>query len=90
MSGNSKLENVVFEGVIPATISFSSCPLTVESMKSVITHLKDYSGTESEYTYTVTFKSTAFSALTAEGTTSPNGNTWAEYIDDLKWNLTLA
>ena len=84
------LKNIIIEGVIGRTFSFSECPFTVESMKSIITHLKNYAGTSSEHAYTVTFKSTAFSALAAEGATSPNGNTWAEYIDDLKWNLTLA
>ena len=85
-----KLKNIVFEGIIGKNISFSYSPLTVESIKSVITHLKDYAGTSSEYSYTVTFKTSAFEALEAEGETSPNGNTWAEYIDDLKWNLALA
>ena len=83
------LENVSFEGVIGKKISFPYSPLSIESLKSVITHLKDYSGTDSEYTCTVMFKTSAFEALEAEGATSPNNNTWAEYIDDLKWNLTL-
>lgn len=86
----TRLANITFEGVIGSSISFSSSPLTVASLKSIITHLKDYSGTESENTYTVTFKASAFAALEAEGSTSPNGNTWTEYIDDLKWNLELA
>ena len=84
------LQNITFEGEIPMSISFQHSPLTVESLKSIITHLKDYSGTDSEYTYTVTFKTSAFEALEAEGSTSPNGNTWTEYIDDLKWNLAKA
>lgn len=84
------LVNIKIGGVIGRNISFSTSPLSVESMKSIITHLKDYSGTESEKTYTVTFKTSAFEALEAEGNTSPNGNTWTEYIDDLKWNLALA
>lgn len=86
----SALKNIIISGVIPVSISFSFSPLTVASLKSIITHLKDYSGTESENTYTVTFKASAFAALEAEGSTSPNGNTWTEYIDDLKWNLELA
>lgn len=84
----SKLAHLIVEGVIGTNIWFSYCPLTVASLKSVITHLKDYSETSSEYTYTITFKATAFEALEAEGATSPHGNTWAEYIDDLKWKLT--
>lgn len=84
--GCSKLKNVTFEGVIGRTISFSASPLSVESMKSIISCLKDYSGTENEGTYTVTFSSACKDALDAEGNTSPNGNTWREYASDLGWN----
>lgn len=89
-NGCGVLKNITFEGVIGRSISFSTSPLSVESIKSVITHLKNYTGTSSEYSYTVTFKASAFNVLEAEKEISPNGNTWAEYIDDLKWNLTLA
>lgn len=87
------LRNITFEGTIPISISFSYSPLTVESMKSIITHLKDYTGTESEFVYTVTFKTSAFSALEEEGATAEyNGVacTWAELIGFLKWNLVKA
>lgn len=86
----TSLKNVMFEGVIGSSINMLSCPLTTESLKSVISCLKDYSGTDSEYKYTIIFKASAFNALETEGAASPNNNTWAEYIDDLKWNLTLA
>jgi hypothetical protein len=56
-------------------------------MKSIITHLKNYSGTASEYTYSLTLTSACKTALEAEGTTSPNGNLWTEYVSDLGWNL---
>ena len=82
----TNLANITFEGVIGKSISFSSCPLTVDSMKSIITHLKDYSGTTSEFTYKVTFSGACKETLAAEGNTSPNGNTWIEYINDLCWN----
>ena len=84
------LQNITFEGEIPLSLSFAQSPLTVASLKSVITHLKDYSGTDKEYTYTITFKATAFAELEAEGTTAEyNGTacTWTECIDNLKWNL---
>lgn len=84
------LKNITFDGVIGRNISFASSPLTVESMKNIILHLANYAGTSSEHIYTLTFKASVFQALGAEGATSPNGNTWAEYIDDLKWNITLA
>lgn len=79
-TGCTALKNVKFTGVIGRSISFSDCPLSVESLKSIITCLKDYTG-GSEYSYTLTLKSSAFSALESE---------WAEMIDDKKWNLTLA
>lgn len=90
-NGCSKLANIeVVEGTLPISINFSSSPLSVQSLKNIISCLKDYSGTDSEYTYTVTFKSSAFSALEAEGATAEyNGAacTWAELIDNKKWNL---
>lgn len=86
--GCESLTDIIIEGVISTNFPIRQSPLTVESLKSIITHLKDYSGTDKEYTYTVTFKATAFAELEAEGTTSPHGNTWAKYIDDLKWKLT--
>lgn len=81
------LTNVIFEGDIGTSISFSYSPLTVESMKSIITHLKDYSGTTSEFAYSLTLSSASKTALEAEGATSPNGNTWSQYVDDLGWTL---
>lgn len=94
MFGNcTKLANITFEGVIDKSISFSLSPLTAESMKSIITCLKDYSGTDDEFTYTVTFKSSAFEALEAEGATAEYDGvtcTWAELIDNKKWNLVKA
>ena len=79
------LKNITFEGVIGRNISFSYSPLTVKSMKSIITHLKNYAGTDKEGTYKVTFSSACLTALEAEGATSPNGNTWTEYMTDLGW-----
>lgn len=83
------LTTLQIEGVIGTSFPIQYSPLSVASLKSIIKHLKDYTGTN-EYSYTVTFKATAFAELEAEGATSPNGNTWAEYIDDLKWNLVKA
>lgn len=81
------LKNVRVDGVIAYSLSFSSAPLTVESMKSVITHLKNYAGTDKEFTCVLALSSACKTALEAEGTTSPNGNLWTDYIDDLGWNL---
>lgn len=81
------LKNITFEGEIPISLSFSYSPLTVESLKNIITHLKDYSGTTSEFTYSLTLSSACITALDAEGATSPNSNTWREYATDLGWNI---
>lgn len=83
----------IVSGVIGKSISFSSSPLAASSIKNIAEHLKDYSATTSEHTYTLTFKSSAFAAVEAEGATAEyNGEacTWAELIDNKKWNLTLA
>ena len=85
-----RLKNIEFEGVFDKSISFSDSPLSVVSMKSIISCLKDFSGTDGEYTYTVTFKTSAFNVLESEGATAEyNGVacTWAELIDNKKWNL---
>lgn len=85
--GVSNLENITFEGVICNRIKFSSSKkLTIESLKSIITHLKDFAGTDSEFTQTITFTEESKALLEAEGNTSPNGNSWLNYISDLKWN----
>lgn len=88
--GLVNLKNITFEGVFDKSISFSDSPLSVVSMKSIISCLKDFSGTDGEYTYTVTFKTSAFNVLESEGATAEyNGVacTWAELIDNKKWNL---
>ena len=97
------LMNVAFEGVIGRSISFSDSPLTVESMKNIITHLKNYAGTDSEKAYTLTLKSSCKTELETAGFTdedkrllAENGITysdnltWVDVIDDLKWNLVWA
>ena len=91
-SNCNSLTHLRIGGVIGNSFNVSWCPLDVESIKDVILHLKDYSGI-SEYTYTVTFKTSAFEALEAEGATAEyNGTpcTWAELIDNKKWNLVKA
>jgi hypothetical protein len=93
----SSLANIEVEGNIVQTISFSKSPLTVESLKSIITHLKDFTDTSNASKYTVTFKRydsntgyTAFEDLEDEGATAEyNGQpcTWSELIAYKKWNL---
>ena len=88
----SKLKNIIFEGVIDKSINFSASPLSVESIKNIVSCLKDFTGS-SEYSYTLTIKSSAFASLETEGATAEyNGEvcTWSELVDNKKWNLTLA
>ena len=86
-TGATNLEEVTFGGVIRGDLNLANCPLNLASMKSAIEHLSNYTGTTDELEYTVTFKATCWEALDAEGATSPNGNTWREYVNDLCWNV---
>lgn len=86
-TGATNLEEVTFGGVIRGDLNLAKCPLNLASMKSAIEHLSNYTGTTDELKYTVTFKATCWEALDAEGATSPNDNTWREYINDLGWNV---
>ena len=80
------LENIVIEGVIGRDIDFKSSPLTIESAKSVINALADYSGTSSANKYTVQFSEDTINAIHTEGATAPNGDNWIEYAIDKGWN----
>lgn len=75
----TSLENITFDGVIGESIDFSYSPLTVESMLSVIEHLKDYSAEGG--TYTVTFKADRETMLTAEEKAVATNKGWT-----LLWN----
>ena len=79
------LKNVVFTGTIGKSINLSYSPLTPESMKSVISCLKNYSGTSSELVNTISFTGACWAALEADST-APDGGTWEEYVYNLGWN----
>ena len=92
---DTSLTTVTIEGVIGTDFDIHWSPLSIASLKSIITHLKDYTGTDNEYRYTLTVKASAFEALEAEGATAEYVNiygdiipcTWAEMVDFLTWNL---
>lgn len=90
MSNATALKDITIEGVIGCNISFKNSPLYYESLVSIITHLKNYSGTDKEYAYTFSFHESAFELLLAFGSPSSEGidfdGTWVEYIDSLGWN----
>ena len=80
----SALKNISFTGVIASDINFSSCPLSEESMISVIKALKKGAGKK------VTFTETCWSALEAyTQKTPPQGYTsWKTYVQEyLEWTV---
>lgn len=83
-----KLENVVIEGCIGGgdlEVKYSP-KLTLASLKSILTALKDYSGTANEFSYTVSLLGENWAVLEADGATAPNGMTWVEYVGSKGWN----
>jgi hypothetical protein len=78
-------------GTISISLDFSYSPLDADSTKSVITHLKDHTGTTKEGTQTIKFKSTSWDALEASGKPYDDGltdnatMTWQEYVSSLGW-----
>ena len=80
------LTNITFEGVIGQSLDMSySTALLVDSMKSIISCLKNYSGTSNEFTYKLSLSEDSWAALEADST-APDGNTWKEYVGTLGWN----
>ena len=84
-----KLENIRFEGVIAATINIQWSPkMNAESAKSIIKCLANYLGTGNADVNTLSLSNNTWALLDAEGATSPNGNTWREYVFDMGWRIT--
>lgn len=77
--GCSRLENITVEGAIGNNISLHVSPLTVASMNSIISCLKDYSATGG--THTLTFKADRETMLTDEEKAAATGKGWT-----LVWN----
>jgi hypothetical protein len=75
------------DSVIACSISFAGCTkMTVTQAKSIINALKDFSGTDKEYTCTVKLPSALWEALDNEST-APNGGSWKDYVYNTKcWN----
>lgn len=89
-NGCSRLKNVLFDGILDKEISFSDCPLSADSVESIARALKDFSISGTAYSCTLTIKSASLNSLETSGKIPPSGSTWAEYIDNKKWNLTLS
>ena len=91
-SGCKVLANIVIEnGVIAQDWQFPASPLSVASMKSIILHLKNFTGTDSEATKTLTFTGACWTNLEAstspyeDGLTDDENLTWTEYVQNLGW-----
>ena len=81
------LENLTIVGEIGSTnfnVQWSSL-LSVESAKNIIRRLVNHIDTN-PFAYTITFHADVWAKLDAEGNTSPNGNGWKDYIQDIGWN----
>lgn len=86
-SNCNALHTVHFEGTIGKSINFAQSPLSINTMKHIIEHLKDYSqDTTNINTQTLTFTDDCWTALEASGV-SPLGGTWREYVQSLGWNV---
>lgn len=86
----TKLSEIRFDGVIGKSINFKDCPLSVDSMIDIISHLKwDWTMEEMD-TRSITFSETCWSALENSGR-YPNDDpdfprNWREYVRaDLGW-----
>ena len=76
------------EESIPMTVNFANCGvLNVDSAKSIVYGLKNYSGTENEFAYTVSFHKNTRTLLENEGATAPDGMTWIEFAQSKGWNI---
>lgn len=83
------LQNITFEGTIGKSISFqNSLNLTLASAKSILTHLKNFTGTGKEHSTIVTLHANTWALLDDDGNTAPDGSTWREYVQStLCWNI---
>lgn len=80
----NSLTDIIFEGVIGGNLNMSWSPLSIASLKNIISCLKNYAGTAQEQTYTVKFSDDCWARLEADSV-SPDGNTWKQYVDSLGW-----
>lgn len=81
---NEKGEYVPSE--IGKSINFSACPLSIASMKNIIAHLVNYSGTSSSGANTLTFNADCWTRLETDSS-APDGGLWSEYVQSLGWNI---
>ena len=89
----SSLREMYVEGVIASDfdLSYVSNSFTADSMKSVINALKDFSGTEFDGVYTVSFKAACWTTLENDSTPKDEGidfdGTWQAYVQSKGWQI---
>lgn len=80
------LEEIRFEGVIASSFNIQwSSKMSVESAKSILLCLKNYKGTDKDMANTIAFHANVWALLKAEGNSSPNNNSWEDYLIDIGW-----
>lgn len=73
------LVTVTFNGVVSKSVNFNWSPLSVASMKSIISCLANLTGTAGEGVYSIKFNDACWEALEADST-APDGGTWKDYV----------
>ena len=87
-SGCPFLAEFESEGTLAVSVSFASCPLTVETIKGLILCLKNYAGTSNAGAYTLTLNDECKTAMTNLGAIPEfNNKTYDEYLADIGWRL---
>lgn len=82
----AKLANVTISGTIADTLDMSVCPLTPDSMKSVILHLKDLSDSGEANTKTIKFSDICWDELATDSISPVEDMSWKAYVTDyLSW-----
>jgi len=83
---NPRLENIK---VVPQTIKkdfvCQARGLTLESAKSILLGLCNYSGTDEEFYYSVILSDEVISLLEADGNTAPDDMNWYDYVTSIGW-----
>ena len=80
----NSLTDITMTGTLASSVNLSWSPLSVESMKSIISCLKNFTGTGNEQTCTLTFSDACWASLEADST-SPVGGAWKDYVISLGW-----
>ena len=86
-TGCSSLTDITFTGKIKYSISLSESPLSTESAGNILIALENYSGTSNEFKYSISFSRGVWDRLVGEGTASPEGTTWKQYVQSKGWNI---